>query len=143
MKDSTYKALAAAVDAFVRNQGVGTAKVSISKIAKTANISRATAYRYFDEKNGLAEVLNALNKSCSREAVVPIGESSVDRSSGDEVKRLKKELSNEKKAFECTNKLKSHQIELLWLENERLNKLVKELVRNAAENSNVVNLKPI
>ena len=96
-------------------------KITAVHVAAEADISKATLYRYFKSHPKLEEDYKYLRKndiSLSDDAPGTILQAY--KLLEEEVKKRRSELSKVKKEAEQINNLKSHQIQVLWMENERL-----------------------
>lgn len=140
MKDKTYQAIVDAIDLLASGKPAKTnGKITGVNLAKEAGVSKATLYRYLDQNADLQEAYDALRKHGVREdEVVPETIEQANRLLKNEVKRLRTELAEVRRQAELSNKLKAHQIQLLWLENKRLQEEVTRLL--ARQGGNVVPL---
>lgn len=122
MKDKTYQSIVSALELLASGRPAKTnGKVNKANLIKEAGISKATLYRYFKEDSELREAFDGIDNNGTRESdAEPATLQQAHRLLKEEVDRLKSELSEVKRNAEHANKVKAHQIQLLWLENERL-----------------------
>lgn len=129
MPDRNYQAIVDALDVLARGASTKTnGKITSVNLAKEACVSRATVYRYLHENADLNEAYEAIRKnglSCAGDAPVTLLEAYQLQDL--EVRSLRVALNQCKKDAAETNKMKAHQIQLLWLENERLRSEVSRL----------------
>lgn len=136
MKDQTYQAIVDALDALARGKPAKTnGKVTGVNLAKEAGISKATLYRYLAQHSELQEAYETLRRSGVQEdEVVPETVEQANRLLGQEIKRLRSALAEARRQAAQVNEMKSHQIGLLWLENERLRQEVARLTSMVGAN---------
>ncbi len=136
MKDKTYQAIVDALDVLARGKPAKTnGKITGVNLAKEAGVSKATLYRYLDQNADLQEAYDKLRKNGVREdTIVPETVEHANRLLKNEVKQLRSELVEIRRQAELSNKLKAHQIQLLWLENERLKKEFARLLERQGGN---------
>lgn len=122
MKDKTYLAISNALDLLASGKPARTnGKITGVNLAKEACVSKATLYRYLGQNTDLQEAYDILRKNGVRgDELVPETVEQSNRLLKNEVKQLRSELVEARRQFARLNELKSHQIQLLWLENERL-----------------------
>ena len=142
MKDKTYQAIVDALDLLASGRAAKTnGKVTAVNVAKEAGVGKATLYRNFDEHSDLRDAFDAMRKNGIRVAdEVPESIQQAYRLLKDEVKRLRSELAETKRNADHANKLKAHQILLLWRENERLQSEVRRFGERGRAESNVLSL---
>lgn len=142
MSDKTYQAIVDAQDLLATGRAAKTnGKVTAVNVAKEAGIGKATLYRYFDEYSELRQAFDAMRKNGIRISDdVPETIQQAYRLLKDEVKRLRSELAETKRTADHGNKLKAHQIKLLWSENERLQSEVRRLNERERARGNVTAL---
>lgn len=142
MSDKTYQAIVDAQDLLATGRAAKTnGKVTAVNVAKEAGIGKATLYRYFDEHSELRQAFDAMRKNGIRISDdVPETIQQAYRLLKDEVKRLRSELAETKRTADHDNKLKAHQIKLLWSENERLQREVRRLNEREMARGNVTPL---
>lgn len=136
MKDKTLQAITDALDLLASGKPAkSNGKITGVNLAREAGVSKATLYRYLDQNTDLQEAYNALRKNGVREDVVfPETIEQANRLLKAEVKQLRSELAEVRRQAEFSNKLKAHQIQLLWLENDRLQGEVARLLARQREN---------
>lgn len=122
MSDKNHQAIIDALDVLARGASTKTnGKITGINVAKEASISKATLYRYLKEFPNLNGAYETLRKNgISRTDDAPVTLQEAYRLRELEVKHLRSELNQYKKDATNINKLKAHQIQLLWMENERL-----------------------
>lgn len=128
MPDKSYHEIVDAIDLLATGTPKKTnGKITVVNVAAEAGLSKASVYRYFKEHKELEEAYIALRKNGIRrgEAIAPETVEEAYLLLRDEVKHLRSELAEVKRQADQTNKLKSHQILVLWTENERLHKLLR------------------
>lgn len=139
MTDKTCQAIIDALDLLANGTPKKTnGKITGVNVAAEAGVSKATLYRYFDDNNDLKDSYNALRKNGIR--ITDDAPETIQQAYKllkDEVKHLRSELAEAKKKAEQTNKLKSHQIQLLWMDNERLKGEVNRLLAKSKSTENV------
>lgn len=142
MKDKTYQAVMDALDLLANARPKKTnGKVTAVNLAKEAGISKATLYRYFVEHADLRRAYEVMRKNgISIADVVPETIQQAYRLLKEEVRSLRSELNETKRKADHNNKLKAHQIVLLWTENKRLENEVRRLREQVSGNHNVVPL---
>lgn len=136
MKDKTLQAITDALDLLASGKpGKSNGKITGVNLAREAGVSKATLYRYLDQNTDLQEAYNALRKNGVREdVVVPETIEQANRLLKAEVKQLRSELAEVRRQADLSNKLKAHQIQLLWLENERLQGEITRLLARQGDN---------
>lgn len=136
MKDKTLQAITDALDLLASGKPAkSNGKITGVNLAREAGVSKATLYRYLDQNADLQEAYNALRKNGVREdVVVPETIEQANRLLKAEVKQLRSELAEVRRQADLSNKLKAHQIQLLWLENERLQGEVARLIARQGDN---------
>lgn len=136
MKDKTLQAITDALDLLASGKPAkSNGKITGVNLAREAGVSKATLYRYLDQNTDLQEAYNALRKNGVREdVVVPETIEQANRLLKAEVKQLRSELAEVRRQAEFSNKLKAHQIQLLWLENDRLQGEIARLLARQREN---------
>jgi len=136
VKDKTLQAITDALDLLASGKPAkSNGKITGVNLAREAGVSKATLYRYLDQNTDLQEAYNALRKNGVREDVVfPETIEQANRLLKAEVKQLRSELAEVRRQAEFSNKLKAHQIQLLWLENDRLQGEVARLLARQREN---------
>lgn len=129
MKDRTFQAIFDALDRLASGRPAKTnGKVTGVNLVKESGISKATLYRYLEQNLDLRDAYDALRRSGVRaDVAVPENQEQANRLMSDEVKLLRSALTESRRQLEQEKKLKAHQIELLWLENERLRTEVDRL----------------
>jgi AcrR family transcriptional regulator len=142
MKDKTYQSIVDALDLLATAKPARTnGKITAVNLAKEAGIGKASLYRYFEKFPALRqEYQNLRRRGIVVEDVVPETIQQAYRLLKEEVRRLRSELSQVKQGAELTSKLRAHQIQLLWLDNERLRNEVSRLTNEANRGSNVISL---
>lgn len=140
MKDKTYQAVLDALDLLATASPNKTnGKVTAVNLAKEAGISKATLYRYFDEYVDLRRAYEVMRRNGIQVAdEVPETIQQAYRLLKEEVRSLRSELSDTKRKADHSNKLKAHQILLLWAENNRLENEVRRLREQVSGKHNVV-----
>ena len=130
MKDKTYKAIFDALDMLASGKPTKTnGKITGVNLANEANVSKATLYRCLDLNPKLQEAYDVLRKNGVRDNVgVPETIEQANRLLEAEVRQLRLQLAEIRRQSEQSNKLKAHQILLLWQENERLEREVARLI---------------
>lgn len=136
MKDKTLQAITDALDLLASGKPAkSNGKTTGVNLAREAGVSKATLYRYLDQNADLQDAYNALRKNGVREdVVVPETIEQANRLLKAEVKQLRSELAEVRRQADLSNKLKAHQIQLLWLENERLQGEVARLIARQGDN---------
>lgn len=144
MPDKNHQAIVDALDVLARGASTKTnGKITGVNLAREAGVSKATLYRYFNEFPDLNEAYEALRRNGIRVTEdVPETLQEAYRLLEQEVKNLRSELSRIKKDAAKLNELKSHQIQLLWMENDRLQGEVMRL-RELGMNAEKVTMLPI
>ncbi|MGL4354180.1 MAG: hypothetical protein ACRCTP_09770 [Aeromonas popoffii] len=122
MADRNHQAIIDAMDVLARGASTKTnGKVTSVNLAREAGVSRATIYRYLDEFQDLNDAFEALKKNgLQRTDNAPITLLEAYQQRESEVKKLRAELKECKQDIVNINKLRAHQIQLLWMENNRL-----------------------
>lgn len=140
MKDKTYQSIVDALDLLATARPAKTnGKVTAVNVAKEAGVSKATLYRYFDEYADLRDTYDAMRKNGILVAEeVPETIQQACRLLKEEVKRLRSEIAEAKRKAAQDNKLKAHQILLLWTENERLQNAIRRLQTQGSLSDKVV-----
>lgn len=96
-------------------------KITAVNLAKEAGVSKATLYRCFEHHAGIRENYEALRRNGIRLSdCEPITDEHSYHLLKDELRQLRTELTNIKITSDKINKLKAHQILILWMDNERL-----------------------
>lgn len=139
MSDKTHQAIVDALDVLARGASTKTnGKVTGVNLAKEAGISKATLYRYFNEFPDLNEAYAMLRRNGIRLTDdAPETLQDAYQMLEKEVKSLRFELNRVKKDAAKINELKSHQIQLLWMANERLQSEVTRLLGLGYKSENV------
>ncbi|MFM0524807.1 hypothetical protein PQR11_07490 [Paraburkholderia strydomiana] len=147
MKDSTYHAIENALDGMGNGRATTIrSKVSGIEVAQRARVSKATLYRYLDAHPALRNKYNTLRTNVDLPDVdvpnEPTPEALVRAhdTAEDEVNRLRTALAEAVRAAEQSDKLSAHQIELLWLDNERLRRELQNVSSQLAAPGNVVSI---
>jgi hypothetical protein len=137
MKDRTYQAVLDALDLLATARPAKTnGKVTAVNLAKEAGISKATLYRYFDEHADLRNAYDAMRRNGIQVVdEVPETIQHAYRLLKEEVRSLRSELGETKRKANHNNKLKAHQILLLWTENKRLENEVRRLQTLGSKNN--------
>lgn len=133
MSDRSYQAIVDAMDKLANGTPESTnGKITGVNLAVEARVSKATLYRYLTDFPQLQEAYSALrHNGIKRTTDAPETLQQANKLIQDEVKYLRIELKKLKKETEELNKLKSHQIQLLWLDNERLQMRLNLLLKNS------------
>lgn len=98
-------------------------KITGVNLAKEAGVSKATLYRYLNAYAELRDAYNTLRKNgVQTDDVIPETLEQALRLATNEVKTLRSTLSSERAENERMTKLRASQVQLLWLEVERLQK---------------------
>jgi len=98
-------------------------KITGVNLAKEAGVSKATLYRHLNSYAELRDAYNTLRKNgVQTDAVIPETLEQAFRLATNEVKTLRSTLSSERAENERMTKLRANQVQLLWLEVERLQK---------------------
>ncbi len=129
MPDKNYQTIVDALDVLARGASKKTnGKITGVNVAKEAGISKASLYRYFKEFPELDDAYRTLRRNgrCLTEDA-PETLQDEYRLLMQEVKSLRSVVAQEKKDSAKMNELKSHQIQLLWMDNERLQAEVERL----------------
>lgn len=136
MPDKNYQAIIDALDVLARGVSTKTnGKITGVNVAKEAGIGKATLYRYFKEHSNLNDAYEALRRNGIRITDdVPETLQEAYRLREQEVKNLRLELNKRKNEAANLNKLRAHQIQLLWMDNERLQGEVARLLSLIADN---------
>ena len=139
MPDKNQQAIVDALDVLARGASTKTnGKVNGVNLAKEAGVSKATLYRYFKEFSDLNEAYETLRRNGIRRTdAVPETLQEAYQLLEQEVKHLRSELSRVKREAAKLNELKSHQIQLLWMENERSQGEVTRLLGQSHKSENV------
>jgi len=139
MADKNYQTIIDALDLLANGTPKKTnGKITGVNVAAEAGISKASLYRYFNNHKELKNAYDTLQKNGIRLSdVAPETIQQAYSLLKDEVKHLRSELSEVKKKSDQTNKLKSHQIQLLWMDNERLQGVVRFLQSKSESRYNV------
>lgn len=147
MKDSTYQAIDGALDGMGNERATTIrSKVSGIEVAQRARVSKATLYRYLDAHPALRNKYNTLRTNVDLPNVdvpnEPTPEALVraHHTAEDEVNRLRTALAEAVRAAERSDKLSAHQIELLWLDNERLRRELQNVSSQLGAPGNVVSI---
>lgn len=122
MPDKNHQAIVDALDVLARGASKKTnGKITAVNVAKEASVGKATLYRYFKKFPDLKNACEALRKNgIHLDEDAPETLQDACRLLEQEVKSLRSELAQTKAGAARMNELKSHQIQLLWMANERL-----------------------
>ncbi|MGN5161192.1 hypothetical protein [Aeromonas dhakensis] len=122
MADKNHQAIIDALDVLARGVSTKTnGKITSVNLAREAGVSRATIYRYLDEFHDLNDAFEALRKNgLQRTDNAPITLLEAYKQRESEVKKLRAELNECKQEIKKINNLRANQIQLLWMDNERL-----------------------
>ncbi|MCC0087742.1 HTH domain-containing protein [Aeromonas veronii] len=122
MADKHHQAIIDALDVLARGASTKTnGKITSVNLAREAGVSRATIYRYLDEFHDLNDAFEVLRKNgLQRTDNAPITLLEAYQQRESEVKKLRAELNECKQEIKKINNLRAHQIQLLWMDNERL-----------------------
>lgn len=136
MADKHHQAIIDALDVLARGVSTKTnGKITSVNLAREAGVSRATIYRYLDEFQDLNDAFEALKKNgIQRTDNAPITLLEAYQQRELEVKKLRSELKECKQDIVNINKLRAHQIQLLWMENNRLQDELSRLKSLVADN---------
>ncbi len=136
MADKNHQAIIDALDVLARGVSTKTnGKITSVNLAREAGVSRATIYRYLDEFQDLNDAFEALKKNgIQRTDNAPITLLEAYQQRELEVKKLRSELKECKQDIVNINKLRAHQIQLLWMENNRLQDELSRLKSLVADN---------
>jgi AcrR family transcriptional regulator len=136
MADKHHQAIIDALDVLARGASTKTnGKITSVNLAREAGVSRATIYRYLDEFQDLDDAFEALKKNgIQRTDNAPITLLEAYQQRELEVKKLRSELKECKQDIVNINKLRAHQIQLLWMENNRLQDELSRLKSLVADN---------
>lgn len=136
MADKNHQAIIDALDLLARGASTKTnGKITSVNLAREAGVSRATIYRYLDEFQDLNDAFEALKKNgIQRTDNAPITLLEAYQQRELEVKKLRSELKECKQDIVNINKLRAHQIQLLWMENNRLQDELSRLKSLVADN---------
>ncbi|WP_422840117.1 HTH domain-containing protein [Aeromonas veronii] len=136
MADKNHQAIIDALDVLARGVSTKTnGKITSVNLAREAGVSRATIYRYLDEFQDLNDAFEALKKNgLQRTDNAPITLLEAYQQRESEVKKLRAELKECKQDIVNINKLRAHQIQLLWMENNRLQDELSRLKSLVADN---------
>lgn len=136
MADKNHQAIIDALDVLARGVSTKTnGKITSVNLAREAGVSRATIYRYLDEFQDLNDAFEALRKNgLQRTDNAPITLLEAYQQRELEVKKLRSELKECKQDIVNINKLRAHQIQLLWMENNRLQDELSRLKSLVADN---------
>lgn len=142
MTDKNYRAIVDALDLLAQGKPLrSNGKVTAVNVCKEAGMSKATLYRYFDAHTDLRATYDAMRKNGVRLTEdVPETIHQAYSLLKEEVKQLRANLSKVKQDADQANKLKAHQILLLWSENERLQ---DEIIRLQSRLNSSVNVIPL
>lgn len=129
MSDINYNSICAALDALesgALNESGG--KVTGVNLARIAKVSKATLYRYLERNQELQERYSSLRKSTRpfRQAGAT-GATAETLSLSETVEALRSEMAQLRRVSEEKHKLHLHQIQILWMENRRLQSENSEL----------------
>lgn len=129
MADKTKIAISTAIDALGRRESRKTnGKITAVNVALEAGISKATLYRYFESNADLLSDFEAVKaRGVSSSDIAPVTVDDALKNAKDEIEALRKLISDMKDAADKNDKLKSHQILVLWKENHRLNAHIKRM----------------
>ncbi|MEN3802737.1 hypothetical protein ABDZ32_19410 [Aeromonas veronii] len=122
MADKNHQAIIDALDLLARGASTKTnGKITSVNLAREAGVCRATIYRYLDEFTDLNDAFESLKKNgLQRTDNAPITLLEAYQQRESEVKKLRAELKECKQEITKINNLRAHQIQLLWMDNERL-----------------------
>ncbi|MFM4713599.1 HTH domain-containing protein [Aeromonas veronii] len=122
MADKNHQAIIDALDVLARGVSTKTnGKITSVNLAREAGVSRATIYRYLDEFQDLNDAFKTLRKNgLQRTDNAPITLLEAYQQRESEVKKLRAELNECKQEIKKINNLRANQIQLLWMDNERL-----------------------
>ncbi|MFM5026411.1 hypothetical protein ACEUBM_15350 [Aeromonas caviae] len=122
MADKNHQAIIDALDLLARGASTKTnGKITSVNLAREAGVSRATIYRYLDEFTDLNDAFESLKKNgLQRTDNAPITLLEAYQQRESEVKKLRAELKECKQEITKINNLRANQIQLLWMDNERL-----------------------
>ncbi|MGL6523062.1 hypothetical protein [Aeromonas salmonicida] len=122
MADKNHQAIIDALDLLARGASTKTnGKITSVNLAREAGVSRATIYRYLDEFTDLNDAFESLKKNgLQRTYNAPITLLEAYQQRELEVKKLRAELKECKQEITKINNLRANQIQLLWMDNERL-----------------------
>ncbi|PTT49741.1 HTH domain-containing protein [Aeromonas sp. HMWF014] len=122
MADKNHQAIIDALDLLASGASTKTnGKITSVNLAREAGVSRATIYRYLDEFPDLNDAFEALKKNgLQRTDNAPITLLEAYQQRESEVKKLRAELKERKQEITKINNLRANQIQLLWMDNERL-----------------------
>lgn len=129
MPDKNYQTIIDALDVLARGASIKTnGKITGVNVAIEAGIAKATLCRYFNEFSELKDSYGKLRRNgvCPSDNP-PETLQDAYRHLEKEIKELRLILTEHKKNADKLNKLKSHQIQILWMDNERLSGEVKRL----------------
>ncbi|CAJ8261725.1 Uncharacterised protein [Burkholderia pseudomallei] len=142
MKDATHGAIDDALNRLASKQPSRTnGKVTGINVAYEAGIAKATLYRYFDSHPGLRDKYNTLRKGgIDATKIASDAQSPSTGPSREDAETLRKALAEAERAAEKSRQLLAHQVELLWLDNERLRQEVLNLTAQVDAMQNVVPL---
>jgi len=139
MADKNYQDIVNGIDSLANGNSLKTnGKVTGVNVAAVAGVSKATLYRYFKDHVELRETYDALRKNgirLSDDAPETIEQAFLQQK--EEIKLLRSELAEYKNNAAKTDKLKSHQIQILWMDNERLQAEIKRLQDKIESKANV------
>lgn len=129
MADNNYQDILNGLDALATGNAHKTnGKITAVNVAVQSGVSKATLYRYFDDHKELREAFDTLKKNGIRVSDdAPETIEQAYRQQKEEIKFLRSELAEVKNNAAKTDKLKSHQIQLLWMDNERLQTEIRRL----------------
>ena len=115
MRQSNYDAIDAAIDRHANGTvRLSNGKITHVNIAKEAQVGRATLYRSFDEHATLREKFETLKKNGANKTIEPpqtLHEAFLDAK--EEVKRLRRELDDERRRSDDNRKLCANMIFVL------------------------------
>jgi len=129
MADKTKLAISTAIDTLGRGASRKTnGKITAVNLALEAGVSKATLYRYFDDNPDLLKDFEAVkSRGVNSDGDAPVTMDDALRNAKDEIAALRKMISDMKDAADKDDKLRSHQIFVLWKENQRLNAQLKRM----------------
>jgi AcrR family transcriptional regulator len=140
MNDKNYQAIVDALDLLGSGKhAISNGKITALNVAIEAGISKATLYRYFDRVEQLRKGFESIRRrGINFEDEAPDTPVRAYLHVKTEIKHLRDELATEKRRSTESDRLKSHQLLVLWSENERLKNEINRLSRALERYSNVV-----
>ena len=129
MTDKTKLAISAAIDALGRGVPTKTnGKITAINLAREAGVSKATLYRYFEHNADLASDFEAVkSRGATPNDDAPVTLADALENAKVEIASLRKLISDMKEAAAKNDKLESHQVFVLWKENQRLSEYIKRM----------------